>query len=171
MEILFKNKFVRSKQMLKEIYAYYFFKRPLIIVCDILIAFCLLNELIFTFLLESFVPNPYIFLVAIVLPVLEFLLYRINVNAQTKRDLETFKNPPTIEIAFTNDCITYNVADTSNTTLDYSSIKLAVVTKSCIGLITKANLLYMVKKDSFTVGNLDDFLTFIKSKGIKVKNK
>ena len=38
-----------------------------------------------------------------------------------------------------------------------------------INIITKAKYVYIFKKDSFTLGNAEDFIEFLKSKGIKIQ--
>ena len=42
-------------------------------------------------------------------------------------------------------------------------------TKNLILLKSRANLIYILRKDTFTKGTKDDFIAFLRSKGIKVK--
>lgn len=42
-------------------------------------------------------------------------------------------------------------------------------TKNLILLQSKASLIYIFRKDTFTKGTTDDFVIFLRSKGIKIK--
>lgn len=51
--------------------------------------------------------------------------------------------------------------------ISYSDIKRVFETENTVVLHSKSNLLYIFPKASFTSGNSADFLTFLKTKGIK----
>ena len=57
----------------------------------------------------------------------------------------------------------------NNTELKLSVMKMAFGTKNYIVLITKANHMIILKKDSFTKGSSDELVEFFKQKGVKVK--
>jgi hypothetical protein len=55
--------------------------------------------------------------------------------------------------------------------MTFDKIKGAVQTKNLILLRTKANMIWIFRKDSFSVGSKEEFISFLKNKGIKVKGK
>ena len=56
-------------------------------------------------------------------------------------------------------------------TVEFNKIKNAIQTKNYILLRSKANLIYIFCKDTFTVGTKEEFVSFLRAKGIKVKGK
>ena len=99
------------------------------------------------------------------------LFYHFQVKTVIARDLETHGKAVGVEITVTDEFIESKASTGAVCKLDYGNIRVAVQTKNLIILRTRANLLYNFKKDSFTVGRAEEFLLFLKSKGIKVKGK
>lgn len=95
--------------------------------------------------------------------------YFRQVNAVVKRDEEVHGNEIAVETIVTEEYIQSTAATGAVNKLGYDKIRYAVQTKNLILLRSKANLIYIFRKDTFTKGTLDDFVTFLKAKGIKVK--
>jgi len=167
MEILFENKHVKDREWAKDIYGYINFRRPLIIVLDIYFFICLVAG-IFDLIVRKNV-NIYLFLLPVLWIGLQVLLYFTNVNVALKRDLEVFGKPIEITAAVTDEKITVTQSTGSEIYLNYVDIKKAFQTKKYIYLQTKTNLLFSFKKDSFSLGNAEGFLSFLKGKGIKIR--
>ena len=67
-----------------------------------------------------------------------------------------------------NEQITHTAGDHVNT-VKLSSIKKAFRNEGYLFLLTEAKLTVILKEDSFTVGSLDELLTFLSERSIKVK--
>ena len=167
MEILFENKHVKDREWAKDIYGYINFRRPLIIVLDIYFFICLAAG-IFDLIVRKNV-NIYLFLLPALWIGLQVLLYFTNVNVALKRDLEVFGKPIEITATVTDEKITVTQSTGSEIYLNYVDIKKAFQTKKYIYLQTKTNLLFSFKKDSFSLGNAEGLLSFLKGKGIKIR--
>ena len=169
MDILFKNVYIRNKQTAKEIYSYYFFKRPLLAVCYIVMLIAFVPNLIGVILGDM----TGVFGVVITVFVFAIQIYRYFacVNLMTKRDTESLGENPTIEMTVTDEKIETCSSKGAITALDFKSIKYAVQTKNYIIIFTKANLVHIFEKNSFTLGTSEGFLLFLTAKGIKVNGK
>jgi hypothetical protein len=166
MEILFANSYVRNKELAREIYRHYYFHRKLYIVLDILVMLSFLANLIITILQGA------IYWTGIILPLLFFLLqfygYFSQVNLMVKRDAEVCGNEISVETVVT-DAFIQNTASTGAVNrLEFDKIRSAAQTKNLILLRSKANLIYIFRKDTFTIGTKEEFIAFLKEKGIKV---
>lgn len=170
MEPLFENKYVKDSVMYKEYYSYYFFKRPILIVCDVILAVFLIQSLIHFIIYGLSTLNLYIVIGAVFAVSFQFInYYRFN-SLAVKRDKE-MSGGKTIENHFTvtDDSIKLIASNGAMGELDYSSIKNVICTKNFIVVQSKARLGYIFKKDGFIKGNAESFIKFLTSKGIKVK--
>ena len=167
MEILFENKYTRNKEWAKDIYAYFSFRRPLRVVLSIVFAIYLIIGVYNSSV--TGVLEPYLIFVPLVWYAAIVLSYFINSNIVIKRDIELSGKPIEVVVTVTDDIIKQLQSTGSEYKLDYYDIKKVVRTKRYIYLCSKTNMFYSLKKDSFSVGNAEDFLSFLKSKGIKVK--
>ncbi|MBQ4561532.1 MAG: YcxB family protein [Clostridia bacterium] len=95
--------------------------------------------------------------------------YFVSTNSFIKRDAETFKGDLVITTLIFEDHITVTAPNGSVVELEYDKIKKISATKNYILIITKARLIYILKKDGFTKGNFEEFTAFIKNKGINIK--
>ena len=93
----------------------------------------------------------------------------LNVNITTERDFELHGKAIDVTVTVAEDKIKQSQSTGSEFQLNYCAIKKAIQTKKYIYLWSNTNLIYSLKKDSFTFGAADDFLLFLNSKGIKVK--
>lgn len=93
-----------------------------------------------------------------------------NVKTVLKRDLEMHQGKLIELISSVTDAdIQYVNSTGTECHLQYPDVKKVVQTKEYIYLWSKANMLYSIKKDSFSVGTSEGFLDFLRSKNIKVK--
>ena len=167
MEILFENKYTRDKDWAKDIYSYIYFRRPIIIVLDIIYALYLLIGIYnsITSNVVDWVP----ILIPIIWCAFVAFIYRKNVNTVIKRDLELHGKAIEVTVTVAEDIIKQSQSTGSEFQLNYCDIKKVVETKKYIYLWSKTNMLYSFKRNSFSFGAADDFLLFLKNKGIKVK--
>ncbi len=166
MEILFENVYTRNKELAKEIYRYYYFQRKPLVVVYVLLGLSFLINILLLFFgdanLGVFVLVPFVFCI-------QALAYFRQVTTQVKRDIEVHGKEITVSTVVT-DAYIQNTASTGTVNkVEYQNIKYAVLTKNYIFLHSKANLIYVFHKDSFTVGSKTAFLQFLQSKGIKIK--
>lgn len=169
MDILFENCYTRTKELAKEIYKYLCFKRPMYLILDIIIGLLFLANLIIVIFEKTDID-----VVAFVLPVLFFALhiytYSSHVKAMIKRDNEINHDKPIfVETVVTENFIRNSASTGSVNEIEFSKIGRAVQTKNLILLRSKANLIYIFRKDTFTKGTHEDFIIFLRSKGIKIK--
>lgn len=167
MKILFRNSYIKNREWAKDMFRYISFRQPKIIVMDVYLFLCIC--LGFFNLIVYKVIDVNLFLIVIIVKILQVFLYITNVNITLKRNLEMHGKP--IEVTFTvaDEYITMLQSTGSESYLNYVDIKKAFQTKKYIYLQTKAKLLYPFKKDGFSVGNVEEFLCFLKDKNIKMK--
>jgi hypothetical protein len=112
-----------------------------------------------------------VFVMGIFVFVLMIVSYHSQVKAMVQRDKEMSGGKPLCcEISVSENEITLSALE-SRSSVAMSNIKSAFETENYIVVLTKARLMFIFKKDSFTKGNLDDFIAFLKERGIKVKGK
>ncbi len=167
MEILFENSFVRTKDLAKEMYAHHFFLRRGAVFFHIFFAVCLVLQIVsgvmtgdLDFLIIGLIVFVYAFQI--------FCYFRM-VSLSHKRDLECFAKDPEIVAFVTEDYIEYGTSDGTKSKLMYTAVKSVFLTKNLILLRSQANLLYVLRKDSFKKGTFEEFVPFLKSRGIKIK--
>ena len=169
MEILFTNTYVRNKKLAQEIYRYFCFRRRLIIVCYVLMAITFLLNLILLAFGES--PEPFTIIFPVVFIILMILSYFSQVNAMIKRDLEVHGQEISVKTIVTDAYIENTASTGSVNQIEYNKIRYAVQTRNLILLRSKANLIYIFRKDTFEVGTKEEFITFLKGKGIPIRGK
>ncbi len=168
MDILFKNTHTRTKELTKEMYRYFYFQRTSTIVVFVLLSLSFLANAVSGILGYSY---SIVVLVGVPLLILSRIFFcAYQVNTMRKRDREMSEQDIEVETMVTNEYV-QNTALGSTAKIGLDKIKYATRTKNLILLHTKANLIYIFRKDTFTVGSYDQFMAFLKSKGIKVKGK
>lgn len=172
MQARFENSFVRDKDTAKEIYQYWFFKKPTMVAMYAILAFyslaCIVG-LCFDFEnAEEFMPPC---VLAVFLPVMMIISYRSQVKMMVKRDREMANGRELVcNVTVTDGEITFSALDGKNS-VSLENLKYAFQTKSYIVVVTNAKLMYLLKNDGFTVGNAEEFIVFLKEKGVKIKGK
>ena len=168
--VIFVNEYNRTKDTMKEIYSYWYFRRPFAIV---LIAVILLNLVmrLKDFVLYGYIDPLTTFLVVFI-AILYTFTYFMQLNAATKKDEQiTHGNQLTLSFSFTPDRIYVGKIE-GDYYYDYSQVKFAFETKNYITLVMKSTrMMLTVHKDGFIVGDLDGFRSFINEKKIKIKGK
>lgn len=167
MEVLFKNRYVSNKEVVKEIYRYYNFQRKRIIAFDILFALSFLVNIILLICGQAF--NWSSIIIAPLFFFFQFYVFFRQVNIIAKRDKEICEKEIEVEMTATEEFIQTASSTGSVYKLEYSNIRSVVQTKNLILLFSKANLVYIFKKNGFTEGTKEEFIEFLRSKGIKVK--
>ena len=167
MEILFKNSFVKTEEWIKECNKFSFFRRPIFIVLHLLSVLTLcfgIYKLLFLRIIDIlflFIPILWFFVI--------FVLYLKTNKITLKRNREIYGNNCEVVSDVTQAGIKQIHSNGTQYQIYYDTIKRCYLTKNYIFLHSKANILYTFRKNGFSVGNEEDFLRFLRSKGIKIK--
>ena len=171
--MIFENKFTRDKACFKEVFAAYYFKRPImkivLIIMGVYFLIFLLAIALGAFETSSIYDFALIIFAFIVFACAFVGNYHLGVHNAVKRDLElTGGEPLEMSVCISEEKIVLSDLG-NNTELKLSVMKMAFGTKNYIVVITKANHMIILKKDSFTKGSSDELVEFFKQKGVKVK--
>ena len=167
MEILFENSYVRNKELAKEIYRYYYFQRKWLVVCYALLLLSFLSNIFISIFEKKYNWGVFIFVPLFLL--FQLYCYFRQVNTMVKRDSEVHGKEISVETIVTNEYIQNTASTGAVNKLEYDKIRNSVQTKNLILLRSKANLIYIFRKDTFTKGNKEDFISFLNGKGVKIK--
>ena len=167
MEVLFENSYTRDEKLIKEIYSYEYFRRKLLIIFDIVMILCLLSNILILVVEKKCYWG--VFILAPLYFFYKFFCYWRQVRIIIKRDQEVHGKEISVETIVTNEYIQNTASTGTVNKLEYENIRNVVQTNNLILLRSKANLIYIFQKDAFTIGNAEDFIKFLKDKGIKVK--
>ena len=167
MEILFENSYIRNKQLAKEIYMYYYFQRKWLVVCYALLLLAFLANILISIFEKTYNWSIFVFVPLFFL--FQFYCYFRQVNTMVNRDSEVHGKEISVETIVTNEYIQNTASTGAVNKLEYYKIRSAVQTKNLILLRSKANLIYIFRKDTFTKGNKEDFISFLNGKGVKIK--
>lgn len=162
-EPLFKNSFVIDKQMYKELYRN-LFKTPVFLVVYVVEAIQILAS--FSVSVRSGMTT---LLAIISFGLLCVFVYLLNIKANLKRDKERANGQTLVSNLFVYDNRIELEMLGNKDILYFQNIKHASKSKNYIFVQTQANIVYTFKKDSFTLGSSDEFVDFLKSKGIKAQ--
>ena len=166
MNTYFKNQFIRTKEIHKEIFIHSFFKRPVMLVIYGLFVFILFLNIPSIISSGSFSLtniNGFTTLFAAVLFAATIVRYFRMTDISYKRDLEN-NNGEQIEaiITLTDDGIDICRANSeSRNHIQYRSVRKVITTRNSFLLITETEQYIVIKKDSFVVGTSDEFFTYI----------
>jgi hypothetical protein len=172
METRFENKFRRGTEAMKEVYFKYFFSGWHMTLVYIALSLYLISWILASIAGSEGIKQialPTVMMIAMLL--LLFFRYRQSVKMAIERDKE-LSGEDGLEVALTvtDEGITHSALANSNT-IGFDIVKGVLLTKSYIAVITKARFLYILKKDSFTIGDADGFVAFLREKGIKIKGQ
>ena len=166
-EIRFVNEYIRDKQTGKEIYAYWCFKRPAVIFVYCAIAFYFASLIYYLSL--GLWPEIWMIILAVVFLAIQPIQYFMMVDRFNKQEQMLLHGKPLeVYVAFTESKVFLNRTETEHY-IDVSYLKGAFETKNYIVPITKNNMLLILRKDGFTLGNADMFRDFLWDRGIKVR--
>ena len=170
MNILFKNEFTRTPDAYRALNKYWFFKRPFPVVCFCYFALYILG-LIWAAINALIEPSTFLicFITVAALSVFYVFTYFRQIKMVVKRDVEMMGSTEyDVSLTIDEEKITYSSGVNSNT-IQLSSIKKAFRSEGYIFLMTEAKITFVLKEDSFSVGSLDELLTFLSERKIKVK--
>ena len=169
MEEKFRCEVRHSEALYKELYSYMFFKRPIYVIIYILLGLCLLDwVLLLTVLGET---NYLLILVIVAFFVLEYYLYSSSVKNAVKRGKEMYGGFAQDEVVIYDDKLTLTGTKGVTVELPLNKVKKIYVLKNLIVLMSDAKLMYIMTKSGFTLGTSDEFLDFLREKGIYKKRK
>ena len=164
MEILFENKYTRTKELAKKLYGYIFFTRTSAMIANISMS-CLIVLYCVTYV---FIRNQlylWCIIVAGIFVLLKVLSYFLNVKNIIKRDTETNGgNLIEISIKVTASYIEHFTSCGSAGKLEYKNIKSIKKTNDMIFIMSRAKLVFVLPVSTFTVGTADDFVKFVREK-------
>lgn len=167
MKILFENKYTKDEPLLKEIYKYVCFKRPITFIPTIIMIGILIKAMI-DWISINYCNSPILF-ISIFYFAFKIFYYKFLVSRQIKATNELNNGKPLeINTVVYNDSIQYTASNGAINEINFENIKYGFQTKNLILFLSKANLIYILKKDTFTKGTKDEFIEFIKNKGIKI---
>ena len=167
MEVLFENSHVRNQELAKEIYRYYYFQRKWLVVCNALLLLSFLSNIFISIFAKTYNWSVLVFVPLFFL--FQFYSYFRQVNTMVKRDREVHGKEISVETIVTNEYIQNTASTGATNKLYYDNIRNTVQTKNLILLRSKANLLYVFRKETFTKGDTESFLRFLNDKGVKIK--
>ncbi len=172
MDVLFENTHVRTKELVKEIYSYFYFRRKLSIFGWVVFGLSFVINLVCAIFGDSCSTTSTIILIlAPFIAILPLYAYIRQVNIVVKRDKEVHGKEIEVTTVVTDEFIQQTASTGSINKITFDNIKVVIQTKNLILLRSKANLLYIFRKDMFIVGDESEFISFLKNKGIKVKRQ
>lgn len=168
--ILFVNEYTRTKDTMKEVYQYWYFKRPLSVIFYVFVALNVIIRL-FTLLTEGYVDPLTTFLVVFI-GLLYPSLYFIQLHSASKKDSQLMHNSDMKATIYVSADRFYPSLDNENVYIDISSVNYAFETGSYIVLVMKSTrLMLMFHKEGFTTGSLDGFISHLREKKIRIKGR
>ncbi len=164
-EPIFKNVFIRDEETLKEFYKHDYLKATRFRIIYIGYAILLLMSVL-AYDISLFISY---LLLGLILALIILFSYSQNLKTTISRDKELANGRDIVsQISVFDDRIELTVLENTQS-VSFENVKRADQTKNYICVITKARFAYIFKKDSFTKGNSEGFIEFLRSKGIKVR--
>ncbi len=174
METLFENKYTKDKTSVREYLNYFYWKKPILLMLNILFALLFVFTIVSIFLPAIFPYNNDLKALYIVLPL---FIWTVNITRYFKalklsvmRDREINNgNPIDMHYIVSDDKVEVHCEsiETKNS-VSIFQVKKVVKTKNFIILVTEAKLSFVLKKDSFIKGTPEELIEFLKSKGLKI---
>jgi len=162
-DVLFESEFIHTKNAVKRYLGIMF--KPIFIGYIILPFFAIAMGTVLFICYDDVILLAMGIILAICFPPLAFLLYQKNCKIIYARFLEQNHGREVIDILqFSNVILITNKLTGNKFAYSYSCIKRIIDKKDIIILLTAAKLMIIVDKTKFTVGNLNEFIPFIKSK-------
>ena len=160
MESLFESSYVRNRQWAKEAYSYIMFRQKPVVVCYILLAPILAaNVLLQNWGISAFTLG---------FCAIAVINYFRAVKMITASDAELNNGEITVKTVVTDTFIQNTNTIGNMQQIEFHNIKKAAQTKNYIILQTKARMVLTVGKHTFTKGTPEEFIAFLKTKGLKV---
>ena len=170
MDILFESKYTRSADFYREIYFYNYFKRPFNVLLLLFMGLLLAVNVFFS-MSDSWdmLSNIAVF-IGIAFFILYLFSYFIEKHIAKKRDIQNNSQSETkiYTLSVTEDKIIHNSPSGIEIEVRYAKIPKVLQSKHYLMFIAEDNMVYAMPKYKFTVGNYDDLLKFLQSKGYKI---
>ena len=173
MNELFRVEFISSlddEKYVRERYIYYIKHRPANI---ILLLFFILGivELVLTLSVGANINWVLLYFgYFLLIVIIDIYRYRKTVKRWKAQRLEVYgdRDVP-ITMTISSDGITQSTPELAEMTLSLDKFEKMLITKNLIILRTKARLFVSLRKDSFTVGTPEEFIQFMRQKGVKIR--
>ena len=171
METLFENRYVRTKEHIKEMYRYILFVGSGAVASHILTLVLVAINVAIIVTDKSMSSYSYIVIfVIITFPLMRVMNYVRAVNFTVNKDMELNNGGMAyISLDVGEDIFTFTSTSGSRSDVSYMELRAVKQTKNLILLSTDTNICYVFPKDSFTKGSATGFKEFLKSKGFNVK--
>ena len=165
-----ENRYVSTKEHVKEMYAYSQLKNPISIFLMASLAVLWVIELALCIWLQQFPVYSVVFLIAapIVIGLWVFSYFKA-VKLHIKREQELYGGAREIVVTADDDTFNFCPGGENRKSLYYSQIKKVRRTKNLIIVISDANLMYVLRKDSFTQGNEEKFYDILGENRVNFK--
>lgn len=166
-EPIYKNVFIRDEETIREFYRCCYFTNSRSKLTYILLPI----YLVFIFLENvSYDLTPFFVTLCIIAFIYLFAIiqYFRTTKIVIKRNNELLNGETPLKENLVFDDRIIQVARENSFTLLMENIKYVEITKNYIYVISKAGIWCDFKKDSFTKGDAEGFIEFLRSKGIKV---
>jgi len=167
METLFENKYIRDEKIMKEVYQYFYFKRPLYLVIDTIVGLMFVANI--ALWLSGKGMNIAVLIAVPLFLLIRFIIYRGAVDMLIKQDQDMYKGKPVKVQNFVTESGIKTVIFKGVNTISYAKIKHAIKTRHLIIVCAQNNMMYVFEQDSFTKGTAGGFTAFLKEKGVKVR--
>lgn len=169
-EILFVNEYTRDKSTAKDIYGYWCFKRPFAVFLYILSGILLLGYIRLVSI--GYWPELWEMMVVLFIIIYSPLRYFILVDRMVKKDAEINHGKPIRMVLSVIQDKIYIGNPANEYFISFDDIKYVLKTTNYVVCVTKSSRSFlMFKKDSFTLGDVESFLAFIRKAGVKFRGK
>lgn len=162
MDTLFENRYVRNKEIIKAMCLYLFFRRKIQIFLQAIMCALFVGALVS--LILGYTYNWFALIAVPLYFAYKIYLYFAQVRRMMQRDQEMFGDAAVVESVVTEEGIQTSSSGGAQMTLSFDKFHSVDHTKKLILVYTKAKLIYVLPKDSFTKGSAEACLLFLKSK-------
>ena len=166
MKIIFKNNTVLNESYVKQVTRATVFKRPAVISLYVISALLLIISTCRLAINGKFIMLGFLFPVAIIVALFFLYFSTVKLNIRRLHEIGGFFE---IVTEVTDEKICQIPDGKTAVNLTFQDVLCAVTSKDYIFVISKGKIVYAFSKNGFSIGNDTSFLTFLKSKGIKVK--
>lgn len=167
MEVLFKNTYIQTEDWVKAVNKLSLFHRPIPVVLHsfyLLILIWAVYKVIFLRIIDVllfFIPTWWLILVVA-------LYFKMNKIA-LQRSMELYGRNAAVISEVTEDCVKQVYDNGSLLQMHFDTIKRGYLRGNYIFLVSKAGICHTFGRKGFLIGNEEDFLHFLRGKGIKIK--
>ena len=162
MEGLFENRYIRDKKTIKMICNYIHLGRRIQIMLSAVM--CALFACALVSGLLGYSWNRFALIAVPLYFVYKLIFYFVQVKRMLQRDQEMFGGEAFVETYVTEEGIHSFSSGETKLTVSYEHIRFVDQTRKMILVFTKAKLIYILPKESFTKGTAEECLAFLRTK-------